>query len=65
MSEIIDSRCWRVSMSGFTIRTGWGNEKKFIAKYPGRSVPLDNEHFTEWLDNAEKICKLYNDSLGD
>jgi hypothetical protein len=60
---IDDERKWRVSKSGFSIKTGWSNEKKIIAKYPGAMSPLDPVEFGEWLDNAEKICELYNADL--
>lgn len=63
MTFIDDPRKWRVSKSGFTIRTGWGDEKKLIAQYPGLVSPLDAKQFTEWLKNAERICELYNATL--
>lgn len=31
---IDDQRKWRISKSGYSIRTGWADEKKFIAKCP-------------------------------
>jgi hypothetical protein len=65
MSFIDDPRKWRVSMSGYTIRTGWADEKKFIARYPGATDPLDHQQFGEWMENAEKICELYNATLGE
>lgn len=61
--EIDDPRKWRVSRSGFSIKTGWANEKRIIAKYPGAVAPLDQRQFQEWLDNAERICALYNATL--
>lgn len=64
MSYIIDDpRAWRVSKSGFSIKTGWADEKKIIASYPGVVSPLDSERFNEWLDNAERICELHNATL--
>jgi hypothetical protein len=60
---IDDQRKWRISKSGFSIKTGWADEKKYIAKYPGTVAPLDAKAFQEWLDNAERICDLYNASL--
>jgi hypothetical protein len=61
--EIDDPSKWRVSMSGFSIKTGWGDEKKIIAVYPGKAQPLDAEKYEEWLDNAEHICQLHNATL--
>ena len=61
--EIDDPRKWRVSMSGHSIKTGWGDEKKIIASYPGKAQPLDSEKFQEWLENAEHICQLHNSTL--
>lgn len=58
--EIDDPRKWRISKSGFSIKTGWADEKKFIARYPYPASPLDNEKFKEWLENAEIICALHN-----
>lgn len=61
--EIDDPRKWRISMSGFSIKTGWGDEKKVVAKYPGVAHPLDAKQFQEWMDNAERICELHNATL--
>lgn len=58
--EIIDPRRWRISKSGFSIKTGWADEKKYIAKYPGSVSPLDHGAFQEWLDNAQEICDNHN-----
>lgn len=60
--HIDDERKWRVSKSGFEIRTGWSDDKRVIAKYAGiPSGPDFNvKQFTEWLENAEMICDLYN-----
>ena len=57
---IDDPRKWRLSKSGFSVKTGWANEKKIIAVYPGSISPLDAKKFKEWLDNAERICDQYN-----
>lgn len=53
---------WRVSRSGFSIRTGWGDEKNIIAQAPNGTVG-NAEKYTVWLENAELICKLHNDAL--
>lgn len=61
--EIDDPRKYRISMSGYSIKTGWGDEKRIVAKYPGKSNPLDEKAFQQWLNDAERICELYNASL--
>lgn len=61
--EIEDPQEWRISMSGFSIKTGWGDEKKIIASYPGKTQPIDYDKFQEWLENAEHICRLHNSTL--
>jgi hypothetical protein len=60
---IDDPRKWRVSMTGFSIKTGWSDEKKIIARYPGEFSPLVMHEYETWLENAEKICELYNATL--
>lgn len=61
--EIDDPRKYRVSMSGFSIKTGWGDEKKIVAKYPGAVNPLDQQAYEEWLEDAERICAQHNATL--
>ena len=60
---IDDERKWRISKSGFSIKTGWSGDKRIIAQYSGLSSPLDGKRFQQWLDDAEKICDLYNAAL--
>jgi len=64
MSELNNPEEWRLSKSGFSIRTGWGNEKKMIAKYAG-TYPTDSKEFMAWIENAESICELHNKELAD
>lgn len=61
--EIEDPRMWRISKSGFSIKTGWDETNYIVAKYPGIAAPLDNEQFTQWLADAEHICELHNAML--
>lgn len=61
--EINDERMWRISKSGFSIKTGWGDNKRIIAAYPGLPTAKDTDRFQQWLDDAEMICDLYNASL--
>jgi len=64
MNFIDDPRKWRLSMDGYTIKTGWAGEKKLIARFPQLpGQPLDVEAFKEWVENACKICDLYNREL--
>lgn len=58
---IDDPRKWRISKSGYSIKTGWADEKKIVAKCPVEAS--DGAAFNEWLENAEKICDLYNATL--
>lgn len=62
MSRVIeDERHWRISKSGFSIKTGWAEDKRIIAKYAG--LPSDREAFAQWLENAEEICNLHNAAI--
>ncbi len=54
---------WRVSKSGYTIRTGWNDDKKIIAHYPySPDTPIEPS-FTRWLEIAHHICDLHNATL--
>lgn len=61
--EIADPRAYRLSTSGFSIRTGWGDEKKIVAKYPGTLCPIDLVEYQEWINNAAQICNAHNEGL--
>jgi hypothetical protein len=50
-------------MSGFSIKTGWGDEKKIVERYPGPVAPLDLSHWQAWLDDAEERCEQHNAAL--
>lgn len=54
---------WRVSNSGCSIVSGENETYNIIAKYPGAIQPLDSEEFQNWLNNAELICELFNNTL--
>ena len=60
--EIDDPRKWRVSMSGYSIKTGWGDEKRIVAKFPG-AYPGTPAELERWMDEATLICDLYNATL--
>ncbi len=59
MNYIENPLHWRVSRSGYSIKTGWAGDKRIIAECPGgaRATP---EQITEWIANAERICELHN-----
>ena len=61
--EINDPGEYRLSTSGFSIKAGWGDEKKIIAKYPGTLCPIDLVEYQEWLTNAAQICSEHNAGL--
>jgi hypothetical protein len=60
---IDNPRHWRVSRSGYSIKTGWGDSTKIIASYHAPFESFDQPRFEEWLENAERICDLYNAAL--
>jgi hypothetical protein len=59
---IDDPRAWRVSKSGMSIKTGWADEKKIVAKAPF-VLPAPEGAMQEWLNNAERICEMHNAAL--
>lgn len=61
--EISDPRKWRISRSGFSIRTGWGDADTTIADYPATVFPLDPPTYECWLEQAQKICDAHNATL--
>lgn len=61
MPYIDDPRKWRLSMDGYTIKTGWADEKKYIARYPHPAV--ENDKFEEWIKHAYEICDAHNETL--
>lgn len=61
--EIASDEHYRISKSGFSIKTGWADNSRIVAKYPGAVSPLDGRQFEKWLDDAEHICRLHNDGL--
>jgi hypothetical protein len=61
--EIDDPRRWRVSMSGFSIKTGWGDQQRTVAMFPGMIRPIDETMYQQWLNDAEAICERHNSAL--
>jgi hypothetical protein len=62
-NEIASDRHYRISKSGYSIKTGWADNSRIVAKYPGSVSPLDGEQFEQWLEDAEQICQLQNAAL--
>ena len=58
--EIKDPNKWRISKSGFSIVTGWSDDRTYIARYPGATYPLDSEAFQDWMRTAQQICDTHN-----
>jgi hypothetical protein len=58
-TEIKDPAEWRISASGYSIKTGWGDEKRIVAL-----APVDThgnaERYQQWLEDAEHICDMHN-----
>lgn len=62
--EINDPREWRISMSGYSIKTGWGDDERFVCAYhTAPNVKLDPARFQQWLDDAQEICDAHNAAL--
>lgn len=62
MNFIDDPRKWRLSRSGYSIVTGWGDERKIIAIFPG-GANAKADSLSSFIENAERICELYNATL--
>ena len=65
VKEISNPEEYRISASGFSIKTGWGNESRIIASYPHKTSPLNNELFKQWLNDAKCICDSHNSTLSN
>lgn len=57
---MIDPDKYRISMSGYSIKTGWADDKKIIAVCPYKPGKHTDEQFSEWIDNAQMICDALN-----
>lgn len=62
MGYIIDDpRKFRISKSGYSIKTGWGDETRIVASYHNPfETPMDAKRFNQWLDDAQTMCDAYN-----
>lgn len=62
--EINDPREWRISLSGYSIKTGWGDDTRIVTSYHnGLERPFDPERYQQWLDDAQEICDAHNAAL--
>lgn len=62
--EIDDPRKWRVSKSGYSVKTGWADDSRIVCSYHNpHERPLDAVRFQQWIDDAERMCDLYNAAL--
>lgn len=62
--EIDDPRKWRISRSGYSIVTGWGDERRTISTWQDwREMPFNAARYQNWLDSAQRICDRHNAEL--
>lgn len=61
-SEIQDPREWRVSMSGYAIKAGIGDDKEVVVNAP-RQFVSNQELFDAWLELAVAVCEARNKVL--
>lgn len=61
----IDKRKIRLSKSGYSIKSGWSEEKRIIAICPHsyEDICKQPELFKQWMEDAEKLIDAYNNSL--
>jgi hypothetical protein len=48
----------RISKSGYSVKVGWNNEKRIIAKCPYEIG--DMAQFRQWMIDAERLCDGWN-----
>lgn len=61
---IDDPRKFRLSKSGYSIKTGWGDETRIVASYHcPHETPFDRDRFAQWLEDAQEMCDAYNARL--
>lgn len=64
--EIQSDKHLRISRSGLSLNIGWSDEKRVVASCPvslGKIVEQDGKAYKQWLEDAEKICRLWNAEL--
>ncbi len=53
----------RISKSGFSLRVGWGDEKRIVAVAPGSPETYyrgDQKVTEQWMADAERLCAGWN-----
>ena len=53
---------WRISSTGYSIKTGWGDDKRIVCSIPA-GVAQDGKAFQRWMEDAQRICDLHNATL--
>ena len=61
MMEVTENEI-RLSKSGFSIKSGWGEGKRIIAKCPHsyEEIQKNPKLFEQWINDAEKLVSAYN-----
>lgn len=55
--------CLRISKSGYSLRVGWGDDKRIVAVAPGSQEQFyraDQQVTEQWLEDAERLCDGWN-----
>lgn len=60
--HIPSDKHWRVSKSGYSIKTGWTDDSRIVAAFHA-PVPFDSVRFERWLEDAQHACDLHNASI--
>lgn len=55
---------WRISKSGYSIKTGFADNSRIVASYHAPHTPFDGPRFERWIKDAQHACDLHNASLG-
>lgn len=50
----------RLSKSGYTLRVGWGDEKRIVAASPRQLHEMSAEAQRQWLEDADRLCDGWN-----
>ena len=61
--HIQSDKHWRVSKSGYSIKTGFAGNSRIVASYHAPHTPLDGPRFEQWLEDAQHACDLHNASI--
>jgi len=55
-----DDNKLRVSMSGCSLKVGWGDNKRMVAKYPGDMS--NHKQFNQWLEDCDRLMAGWNNT---